>query len=131
MKARYHFLVAVIVLVPLVIWESPSIIIPFLLGSVLIDCDHEIDFFIMKKRITFSVTELSKTLEGNEGTYLPLHSYEAIIISAILMHWHIFFFGIYFGLIIHICPTKWSCAFGLIGMTIQNIFYIIFIRSFV
>lgn len=118
MKARYHFLVAVIVLVPLVIWESPSIIIPFLLGSVLIDCDHEIDFFIMKKRITFSVTELSKTLEGNEGTYLPLHSYEAIIISAILMHWHIFFFGIYFGLIIHILSDILTNGFcGLLNLS--------------
>ncbi len=89
MMARYHFFVAAIFVIAFGFYWTPILIIPFMLGAVLVDFDHQVDFFLLKKRITFSVTELStelsKDLTKTGRFILPFHSYEAIIISILIM----------------------------------------------
>ena len=117
LMARYHFFVAVISIFPLGLFWNPPSIIPFMLGAVLIDCDHQIDFYLLKKRFTLSVTELSETLsEDNEFApgakfVLPLHSYEAILSPLLLAP--------YLPI-----PISWTNAFAS-GVVIHMIFDIL------
>jgi hypothetical protein len=83
--SKYHFFVAAIFVIMFGFYRTPILIIPFAFGVVLVDFDHQVDFFIRRKRFTLSVTELSNELEGYQHFILPLHSYEAIIISILLM----------------------------------------------
>ena len=85
MMAKYHFIVAAISVFLFGFYWTPILIIPFMLGAVLVDFDHQIDFYLHRKRFTLSVTELSKELEGDAYFVLPLHSYEAIILTILAL----------------------------------------------
>lgn len=112
MMARYHFIISSILVIAFGMYWTPALIIPFMIGGVLVDFDHQLDFFLIKKRFTLSVTELSKELEGTRHFLLPLHSYEAILAPIILA----FIFPTYSAIIM---------SFG-IGLTIHMILDITF-----
>jgi hypothetical protein len=102
LMAKYHFFVSVIFLIMFGFIWTPTLIIPFLLGAVLVDFDHQVDFFLRKKRFTLSVTELSETLAPYHHFILPFHSYEAIIFSILLMPISPMLIGAFVnGLIVH------------------------------
>lgn len=79
MRIREH-VVLTIVMVALWLGRDELInLLAFSIGSILIDIDHPLDFFIIYHRPTFSITELSKLLEGRKNVFLPFHSMEVIL----------------------------------------------------
>ena len=102
MMSKYHFFVAAVFVIMFGFYRTPLLIIPFMVGAVLVDFDHLVDFYLRERRLTLSVTELSETLLPFHHFILPFHSYEAIILSILLMPISPVLIGAFVaGLIVH------------------------------
>ncbi len=95
MKARYHVLMSLTLAIPFAVAGSYWGSLMCILSGIFIDVDHQLDFYLLFGRFTLSMTELSEGLkEHNKPTFFcPLHSWEFIILLALLSYWHSMFIG--------------------------------------
>lgn len=75
-----------------------------LLSGIFIDIDHQLDFYLLFKRFTWSISELrDQLLEHNTHTFFcPLHSWEFIILLVLLSYRFDVFIGAVVGVTVHI-----------------------------
>ncbi len=75
-----------------------------LLFGIFIDIDHQLDFYLLFGRFTWSITELSEELlEHNKPTFFcPLHSWEFIILLVLLSCRFDMFIGATVSVTIHL-----------------------------
>ncbi len=95
MKARYHVLLSAALSLPFLFVGEYLMALNCLLFGTFIDIDHQLDFYLLFGRFTWDITELSEKLqEHNKPTFFcPLHSYEFIILLALLSCWFDMFIG--------------------------------------
>jgi len=82
-EVKWHFLVASLSS-PIVLALTGfyfAVVLWFLLG-IFVDADHEVDYFMRKKRITFNVQEIL----DSPPMFLPLHCLEWIPLAFLLFY---------------------------------------------
>lgn len=104
MKARYHVVLSMTLSLPFLFIGEYWMALACLLFGVFIDVDHQLDFYLLFSRFTWSVTELSEQLkEHNVPTFFcPLHSWEFIILLALLSCWFDMFIGAAVSVTMHL-----------------------------
>ncbi|OGM02435.1 hypothetical protein A3K72_02320 [Candidatus Woesearchaeota archaeon RBG_13_36_6] len=86
MKPEYHLVASAFLgLVLLYFTKSPlAALMCFLSGFLLIDLDHFFDFWVYKKKITFSREFFEKYCEISGKIYIFFHSFELILLLWVL-----------------------------------------------
>ncbi len=104
MKARYHVALSAALSLPFLFIGEYWMALTCLLFGILIDIDHQLDFYLLFGRFTWNITELSEELKGyNKDTFFcPLHSWEFIILLALLSYWFDMFIGAGVGVTVHL-----------------------------
>lgn len=104
MKARYHVLLSAVLSLPFLFVGEYLMALTCLLFGAFIDIDHQLDFYLLFGRFTWDITELSEQLlEHNKPTFFcPLHSYEFIILLALLSYWFDMFIGAVVSVTVHL-----------------------------
>jgi len=89
MMARYHAILSTALSLPFLLVGEYWMALTCLLFGIFIDIDHQLDFYLLFSRFTWDITELSEQLrEHNKPTFFcPLHSWEFIILLALLSCW--------------------------------------------
>lgn len=95
MKARHHVLLSVILSLLFLFVDEYWMALTCLLFGTFIDVDHQLDFYLLFGRFTWSITELSEELKehNNPAFFCPLHSLEFIILLVLLSWWFDMFIG--------------------------------------
>jgi len=108
MKSRHHVaLSAALALLFLFIGEYWMVLTCLLFG-IFIDVDHQLDFYLLFGRFTWSITELSEELKAhNESTFFstffcPFHSWEFVILLVLLSRWFDMFVGAVVSVTVHL-----------------------------
>ncbi len=104
MKARYHVALSVALSLPFLFVGEYWMALTCLLFGIFIDVDHQLDFYLLFSRFTWSITELSEQLKehNNPVFFCPLHSYEFIILLALLSCWFDMFIGAVVSVAVHL-----------------------------
>ena len=104
MKARYHVAVSATLSVPFLFVGEYWMALTCLLFGILIDIDHQLDFYLLFGRFTWNITELSEELEKHSKTmfFCPLHSWEFIILLVLLSYWFNMFVGAVVSVTVHL-----------------------------
>ncbi len=90
MKPIYHVTISAAVSVVLIVWfKSWHAAIACFLGGVFIDLDHPVDYFLAKKEIPLSYSDLFKygAYDKEGKLYLFFHSYELLLIFWLLIYY--------------------------------------------
>ncbi len=95
MKARHHVALSATLSLPFLFIGEYWMALTCLLFGIFIDVDHQLDFYLLFGRFTWSITELSEELkEHNKPAFFcPLHSLEFIILLVLLSCWFDMFIG--------------------------------------
>ncbi|MBW2671964.1 MAG: hypothetical protein JRD89_00945 [Deltaproteobacteria bacterium] len=76
MEARYHALVSVALASLFLLLRQYVAAVSVLVTGILIDVDHEVDYYVVNGKLTLSAYDLSEGLM-NHNTYIcPLHGWE-------------------------------------------------------
>lgn len=109
MKPKVHFISSTLLaLVIYYFFQSPSAVLATFLGGVFIDLDHLVDFYFSRPRKIFSFQGFlspHKYMRRNQKAYVPLHSYELILIiwlSSWYTDWNLILLGIALGFTLHL-----------------------------
>ena len=100
MKARYHVALSAALSLPFLFVGECWMALACLLFGIFIDVDHQLDFYLLFGRFTWSITELSEELKehNNPVFFCPLHSLEFIILLVLLSWW----FGMFIGAVVSV-----------------------------
>jgi len=83
MEMKWHFLVASLTSpIVLALTESYFAVVLWFLLGVFVDADHEVDYFMREKKITFNVKEILNP----PPVFLPLHCLEWIPLAFLLFY---------------------------------------------
>ena len=104
MKARHHIALSVALSLPFLFVGECWMALTCLIFGVFIDVDHQLDFYLLFGRFTWSITELSEQLkERNTPVFFcPLHSWEFIILLVLLSYWFDMFIGAVVSVTVHL-----------------------------
>jgi len=111
MRPTQHIIISTGVGVLVSLWlKSWAAGVACLIGGVLIDLDHVVDYVIAKKEITFDYKKFVDYCD-NDTTgriYLILHSWEALIIMWLFIPLEPIFIGALVGITVHLMCDQFS-----------------------
>ena len=108
MRALYHAVVSIVIASGFIFHRNICFAALIILFGVLIDIDHEIDYFVEHKCFTLSAEKLSEPVSYRNYCLIPLHSIEFLAILYILGRFYPVMMGGFIGASVHIIIDKYT-----------------------
>ena len=102
MQSRYHILLSGgISLALLIMVKDPFAATTCFLMGVFMDMDHLVDYWMETGKLTWKINELLDAIWKSELVFIPLHSWELLLVMMILTPTYPFLLGATMGFLFH------------------------------